>query len=519
MEATPLYGMEPPSFSHQSTPNQEAGAPFPFKLHADLSPLDREALITPLLGRSGSLTRVAVSCLRREGDISIDFGELEAKLVQNLIAIYGTDTIEKSEEAVRKLIQNKILFVDEVSNHIRQDIDYLSEKFAFNKQDIDSIQLLFPAADTHNNGKSPVIITFILKTRQEIKIVYKPRDMTLERLVCDSEKGLFNSINKDARITAPFLPTYGVLAIENHGYAEFIEGKVLYNEEVTSQVKYGDTNGCFMKINKTIIDPTEYLVLLNLRNQLKGSKKGSRLLKNPQLVNDTYFCESQEISEVLSKIKSLSPPLNDLKKTIKLLKSPEKLAEFSFFVDRDMRQLLKDYMLFKCLKQINVVDLHAANFIAKTDQSLVPIDLECFDHEATYGADEILPLIEIILGEREMEAFENAAKHLETILKDYLPEFERIKRETPVRFLPISTSIFMEIQGIWLRNETESFRESCQMIMDALKSNNFEPDSRVLEQELIRCFDQFEIPYFLLFHSQLTLNGQLLGERKEGAEK
>lgn len=524
-----LHETHPPSPlpSSSAIPKGESSS-FPFRLQANLEPLEK-IWITPLLNleSSGHLTELLQSCLTREGNFSVDFGELELTLKLTLISIFEHSTVERAEDPLKKLLINKIAYVAEISEHLQQDIDELSKKFLFQKEEIESIHFSFPAADTHNNGKSPVFITFTLKNNQEIKWVYKPRNMFLEKMVCDADQSLFCGMNRDPRNKIIVLPTYKILPIEDHGYSEFVEGKVLYNEEATSSINFGDIDASFMRINRTIVNSGHYLTLLGLRKKLKQSDEGNQLLANPRLLEHEDFCNTPEISEILNAIKTLSDPINDPETALEIICNPKRLANLSFFGNRDPEQLQKDYLLFRCLKHINAVDLHAANFIASPppDESLFPVDLECFDHEAC-PADEILPLIEIVYEAREIDPPLEAVENLEGILSDYVREFEEIKRETPIRYLPLATMTFEEMQASWLRGESKQIQQTSFLLMELLKEKGFDfdvvSDFYRLEREVISCFNQFEIPYFLLHHNQLILNGKPLCtkvEEKDEKEK
>lgn len=509
----------PNLYPHPSISSSDTRASLPFKIHFDQEPLVQSSGFAQMLSSPETLTDLMLRCLKIEGPLTVDFGEMEDKLDIHLLLIFEGDSIELADEAIKQLALNKLAFIIELSEHLQQDIEQISHKFSFQANDVQSIHLSFATADAHNNGKSPIFVTFALATGQEVKVIYKPRNMSLEKMVCDKEQGLFQQVNR--ALSIPILPTYGILDIGNHGYSEFLEGRVLCDENVTASVQYGDADECFMKINDMIKEADHYLFLLELREELKNSEKGRTLLENPQMILYTTFNKDPTIIKLAEQLKQLPFPLNNLLTSCELLSSPKKLSELSFFGDRDLEHLIQDYILFHTLNNIQAVDLHAANFIlSQSTELLYPIDLECFNHSA-FGANEILPLIKIVFEARLQELPHELVTKCDEALKDPLADFERKKNETPTRFLPVSTTILQELQGNRLRNESFMIEQNCFIINESIKDAGFQlvDDYYLLEREFIRSFDQFEIPYFILDHDELFINGKLLGRKITESKK
>ncbi|PJD95022.1 MAG: hypothetical protein CK425_09765 [Parachlamydia sp.] len=513
MDPPPLKNAVAASTSHFVPPSEAAAAAnFSFTILADFTPLKAHASITPMLSNPGALTELVKNCLIGNGSISFDLGEMEEKLIQDLNKIYGEKSSkEMADRAIEKLLHNKVAYIEEIFRHINKDVNLLSNKFAFHTDEVAHIHFSFPSADVHNTGKSPVIITFTLKNEMDIKIVYKPREMLLEQIVCDEELSLFNTLKE---LSGVDLPTYKIFSVENYGYSEFIEGKVVYDEALMGQVRFGDASGTFLKVNPKIKNVMHYLELLALRKKALASKEGALLLDKPELVHDSDFCNLPHIQEILTKIQGFPASLRNPAETVKLIGNIQELAALTFFADREKEQLNIDYLLFSCLKQIKLVDIHAGNFIlAIRDSKLFPIDIECFDDPNSLNADHILPQIEAVFQARGLELPLEDLRKIEEVLQDLMPEFEKTKSKIPVRYLPLTTNSFVHMLGCRLRGESARIEERCFLLMESLKEEGFElvDDYYLLEREMLECYDQFEIPYFILKGDQLFLNDKLVG--------
>ena len=101
----------------------------------------------------------------------------------------------------------------EFLNFLSKDWKRIQSKF--NIKSSDKILSIIPSGDTHNNGRSVVILTFYSGK----KIIYKPRNLAID--VCfQNYLNWFNSNNPKLK-----LKTFEILSSKNHGWVEFVEKK------------------------------------------------------------------------------------------------------------------------------------------------------------------------------------------------------------------------------------------------------------------------------------------------------
>ncbi len=126
------------------------------------------------------------------------------------------------KDIIRKKTQNTINYIIEIIDNVYKDINLIYKQELLNKEASSIEEISFNIGDTHANGK----FVCILKFENNQKIIYKPRDMTLDiRLaqLCEFLKNEF-----DNKILM-FIPK--TLNIGNHGYVEFITKKDCENNK------------------------------------------------------------------------------------------------------------------------------------------------------------------------------------------------------------------------------------------------------------------------------------------------
>jgi len=120
--------------------------------------------------------------------------------------------------------------LNEINQRVQKDQLLLSETF-LNRVEVRSFIIHLSGSETHEHGRSVAFITF--NSREDQKIVYKPRDMRVDALLADNiTKGLFSMLNRHlqklpegAKIE---LPTYTILPIQDqeggksYGYCQFL---------------------------------------------------------------------------------------------------------------------------------------------------------------------------------------------------------------------------------------------------------------------------------------------------------
>lgn len=510
--------------SPESLKQRNASDPsFPFSIKVgDLSAIDKASLNT-LFAYQGELNDLIRECMTLEV-VLIDF-KIEEKL-KTFLALGGIDPEripQEKQQAIKELIKNKILFFNEVANNIRKDIDELGRKFSFHKDDVVSISFSFPEADDHHGGKSPVFIKLFFKDGSTVRLVYKPRSMVLEGLTCDSEVGLLAKLSKDPRLEGISLPTYKVLAIPGQlrGYSEFIYGHLVAEEEFFQALKFGDVGEAFLKVNPYSIGTVnDYVRILTFAEESYKSKSVSKLIDKPKLLDSRRFCQKTKIKSFLKQVERLRPPLNDPKTTLGLLKNIQVLYDLNYFYSRTPKQLHHDYLLFTCLGQIKLVDTHASNFICRIgDRQIVPIDAECFDDMSIMNTATILPLINLAFFYRKISLPQEAQEKFLKVLGDYLPDFEKVKEQTPQRLIPLPTTDFYDLLWHNTTGDSMGIQNIKERLILSLKSDGFIVFEQDLDKQLNVCMERFEIPYFLLANRQLTVNEVKVAEKEPTGEK
>lgn len=497
---------------------------FPFLIKiGDLSAIDK-APLTRLFAYENGLNDFIRDCITLDKNVLIDF-KIEEKIKTFLLlgGIEPNQIPEEKQQAIKELVKNKILFFNEVTRHIGEDIDELGRKFSFHKEDVEGISLSFPEADEHHGGKSPVFLKIFLKDDSTVRLVYKPRGMELEALTCDSEIGLLAKISKDPRLEDISLPTYNVLAIpgKTRGYSEFVHGRLVAEEEFFKELQFGDVGEAFLRVNPySIGDVRDYINILTFAGESYNSKIVRKLIDTPKRLTSRRFCQKAKIQSFLEKVANLRPPLNDPKTTLGLLKNFQQLYELNYFYSRTPEQLSNDHLLFTALSQIKLVDTHASNFICGSrDRLIVPIDLECFDDLSIMNTAHIIPLITLAFSHKEIPYPQDLQDNFLKVLSDYLPEFEKIKEQTPQRLIPLPTTDFYDMLWHNTLGRVEDLQAIKEKLILSLESEQYIIFENELEKQLNFCMERFEIPYFLLANGQLTVNDTKVAEKKASGEK
>lgn len=133
--------------------------------------------------------------------------------------------INKSQDAAFKttacqnVVDNFVSYLDEVTTHIQDDLT--TDKDFCDTFGIDkgcSIRSITPLGEeTHNRGRIP----FLISLSNGKEIVYKPRSMKAEQVICGKKDGIFSAFEEEG---------LGVYAIydkegQNYGYSEYIKNR------------------------------------------------------------------------------------------------------------------------------------------------------------------------------------------------------------------------------------------------------------------------------------------------------
>lgn len=159
-----------------------------------------------------------VDRLKQIGSISPDSDDLRSYLTTKISMVlteHKDQSDELKEVICTHIIQNFEAYIQEVTAHVQHDIekdDNFRQTFGIQPGDF-IVSLSACGKETHVEGKNPLIIT--LSTGK--KIVYKPRSMAAEKLICHRTNSLFANWN-------PPLGTYQIYnkPAENYGYCEFL---------------------------------------------------------------------------------------------------------------------------------------------------------------------------------------------------------------------------------------------------------------------------------------------------------
>jgi len=393
-------------------------------------------------------------------DLTSDFKDLSA------YAKKGLNTLT----AINNLLKNRLAFAKQVLQHVNEDLEKLCLHFEMDKNQIDSIVLHSLGADTHNKGKSTLFIEFKMKDGQVVTLAYKPRQVTLEQLVCDRSSGIITSLKKisvvDQLVNVDAM-TYPVLAMNKdgyeYGYSLKVEGTVLYDENPT--------------------------------------KDGDPSLTTASFMLPSFSMKTDEFNQKVTEIKQEIDKSND--ESYKESKRAElnKILEQSFFSQRSNGEILGDYVLFSVLSKLNLSDLHAGNFIRSLLNVLVAIDLECFEEG---DAQSILTQITAEIVQRNLIL----PDELSSLITRHIDEMQLNFDGRRTRVVPISTADLYSTRSTYLISRAQQVAET---LADKLELFTLFTDKVQTVQLLKDCFDNFDIPFFEILGDRLLIDGTDVG--------
>jgi hypothetical protein len=138
---------------------------------------------------------------------------LLAKL-NRILTVNIQQPVEIRKRIFQKVCLNFSSFLNDAIHNIKRDIAtdkafqsiFYVDATAF----VSDVRVL--GDETHNEGKNPLMIVVNLNNRQ--RIVYKPRSIVTEQIICGQSNSLFQRLN---------LPCYRVYDRKQYGYCEFLE--------------------------------------------------------------------------------------------------------------------------------------------------------------------------------------------------------------------------------------------------------------------------------------------------------
>ncbi len=156
-------------------------------------------------------------------NIAFDRKHLTEKI--KLILDDHRQPLAQKRQIIEQVKLDAINYIHEAVAHIQQDLandeDFRSAFHLNENEQIEKIEVL--GQETHNSGKTPLLITFVGGNR----IVYKPRSLKTESVIC--------SIQKYSLFAHARLPTYAIISKGSYGYAQYLEN--LQNENTFETVQ------------------------------------------------------------------------------------------------------------------------------------------------------------------------------------------------------------------------------------------------------------------------------------------
>ena len=400
-----------------------------------------------------------------------------------------------------KYISNIFSYMQQVVEDLNHDLEQLSEKFDFGRDNDIQIRMSFVPADPHHHAKMPVKLAIKLafhSDRSDLTLFYKPRVMYFEQKICDaSPTGLFYRLDRANRgmgggeiFALPF-PTYRILACtrddgSHYGYSESIPGPTLYEEAEDSSGQPYDTRYYFREGEGPL------LTAATLEEEIDRNRE-----------SPTFFSR-RELSENLSLLHS-------------------------------------DYLLFYILSRVRAGDVHAANLICfeagpdlkKEAAQLYPIDLECFDN-STATVDRALLMVEMACRNRSIDV-EHLKKAADTLLESCpgcLEDFQKLKERYPCRCIPIDTQVLYDLRSLFMsrvyKEQSLSFSfaeqegdppeykyKEFKSLLTRLQDGGYTVDDDLLAQAMHESFQRFDVPYFDQLGDALFVDGTLVAKKKE----
>lgn len=142
--------------------------------------------------------------------------EMAVFLTNKLILIIRRETSsEGMAEIIDVVLRNFPAFISTAQARINTDIQNGTLGYLDIDQDDKIIKILPLGAETHNQGKIPLRIIF----HGGKSIVYKPRSMLPEQLICDQKNGILAQENFGTYRVVGCVDGFG----EDYGYSDFLE--------------------------------------------------------------------------------------------------------------------------------------------------------------------------------------------------------------------------------------------------------------------------------------------------------
>lgn len=157
--------------------------------------------------------------------------------IASILLEHKTQSTELKLTIIKNVIHNFVNTINEFERRFNEDKNNIEFLRMFDLKPNDQIsEIEITAEETHKQGKVPLIITITIIVEREgkqTKIVYKPRSMHAEKLICAEGDSLFAQLQ---------LPTYKVFIRDDYGYCEFLENRSEENqfstkEEITDYIR------------------------------------------------------------------------------------------------------------------------------------------------------------------------------------------------------------------------------------------------------------------------------------------
>ncbi len=133
-----------------------------------------------------------------------------------IIRDHSEQSIALRQEIAKNVIENFVNFISEAFKRVDADLKTNEFKQLFGVAENDQlIAFEIIGEETHNKGHSPMSIA--INFSENLRVVYKPRSVISEYLICNNHDSLFKKLNLD---------TYKILDKGEYGYCEY-----LYNKE------------------------------------------------------------------------------------------------------------------------------------------------------------------------------------------------------------------------------------------------------------------------------------------------
>lgn len=145
------------------------------------------------------------------GDIEIN-REYLTKKIQFILSDHR-QPLDQKRQIIEQVKQDAVNYIHQTIDHIQQDLatdeNFKTAFHLYGDELLKKIEVL--GQETHNSGKTPLLITF----NNGKRIVYKARSLKTESLICSNQQySLFSHAH---------LPTYTIIQKGSYGYAQYLE--------------------------------------------------------------------------------------------------------------------------------------------------------------------------------------------------------------------------------------------------------------------------------------------------------